>query len=124
MILKQIFFFQINLYLYNKKSFLLYVQNFQVKFNIMSTKTKQKKMAEFVTSKKVETKKRPQENDDNKSEAKKSKPGQVDLTTINFDCDKKNGHGKTWNLKIVSWNVAGIRAWVKVKCEILWIFSL
>ncbi|XP_066262658.1 exodeoxyribonuclease isoform X2 [Euwallacea similis] len=33
--------------------------------------------------------------------------------TINFDCLKKSSQGKHYNLKITSWNVDGIRAWLK-----------
>lgn len=71
-------------------------------------------MNDFVTTKKDDSKKRVREKDGNDSESKKSKSGQVDLSTINFDCDKKSTQDKMWNMKIVSWNVAGIRAWLKV----------
>lgn len=81
-------------------------------FNTMSAKTKQKKMAEFVTT--DGSKKRTRDKDGDDSESKKAKSGQVDLNEINFDCEKRNAKNKTWNLKIVSWNVAGIRAWLKV----------
>jgi hypothetical protein len=81
-------------------------------FNTMSAKTKQKKMAEFVT--KDGSKKRSRDKDDDNSESKKAKSGQVNLNEIDFDCKKKTPKDKTWNLKIVSWNVAGIRAWLKV----------
>lgn len=80
----------------------------------MSAKTKQKKMGDYITTANNSNKRIKDDNDDN-SESKKSKFGQVDLNTINFDCDKKSAKDKTWNLKIVSWNVAGIRAWLKVK---------
>lgn len=30
-------------------------------------------------------------------------------------CEKNTPDGKEWNFKISSWNVAGLRAWVKVK---------
>ena len=32
-----------------------------------------------------------------------------------FSSDAKNEKGELWNLKIVSWNVDGMRAWLKVK---------
>lgn len=94
----------------------LFIKMFYVKqkFYIMSTKTKQQKMVDYVTAKKDDSKKRVREKDGNDSESKKSKSGQVDLSTINFDCDKKSTQDKMWNMKIVSWNVAGIRAWLKV----------
>lgn len=81
----------------------------------MSAKTKQKKMADYVTKTTDDSKKRVREKDDKDDlVTKKSKSGQVDLNTLNFDCDKKSASNKIWNLKIVSWNVAGIRAWLKV----------
>lgn len=79
----------------------------------MSSKTRQKKMAEYVTT--DSSKKRSRDKDGDDSESKKAKSGQVDLNTINFDCEKKNAKDKTWNMKIVSWNVAGMRAWLKVR---------
>lgn len=85
------------------------------KLYVMNTKTKQQKMVDYVTSsKKDNSKKRVKENDGNDSESKKSKSEQVDLSTLNFDCDKKSTQDKIWNMKIVSWNVASIRAWLKV----------
>lgn len=81
----------------------------------MSTKTKQKKMADYITTTTDNLKKRAHDKDDINSESKKSKSGQVDISKINFNCEKKNSKDKTWNLKIVSWNVAGIRSWIKVK---------
>lgn len=71
-------------------------------------------MADYVTKTTDDSKKRARDKDGNDSETKKSKFGQVDLNTLNFDCDNKSTKDKTWNLKIVSWNVAGIRAWLKV----------
>jgi len=78
----------------------------------MSTKQKQQKMGDYV---KVidNVKKRPRDKNDKDSESKKPKSGQVDLNNINFNCDKKSTKNNVWNLKIVSWNVAGIRAWLK-----------
>jgi len=80
----------------------------------MSGKTKQKKMADYITTTIDNSKKRARNNDGDDSESKKPKSGQVDLNKINFDCGKKNAKGLTWNLKIISWNVAGLRAWLKV----------
>ncbi|XP_060849931.1 DNA-(apurinic or apyrimidinic site) endonuclease [Rhopalosiphum padi] len=79
----------------------------------MSGKTKQKKMADYITTTIDNSKKRARNNDGDDSESKKPKSGQVDLNKINFDCGKKNAKGLTWNLKIISWNVAGLRAWLK-----------
>lgn len=84
-------------------------------FYTMSTKTKQKKMGDYVTTTTTEkSNKRAHEKNGDDSESKKQKSGQVDLTTINFACEKKSSKDETWNFKIVSWNVAGIRAWLKV----------
>jgi len=80
----------------------------------MSAKTKQKKMADYITTTTDNSKKRARNNDGDDSESKKPKSAQVDLNKINFDCEKKSAKGLTWNLKIISWNVAGLRAWLKV----------
>lgn len=80
----------------------------------MSAKTKQKKMGDYVTTTIDNSKKRARDTNGEDSESKKPKSGQVDLNKININCDKKSSKDKTWNLKIVSWNVAGIRAWLKV----------
>lgn len=80
----------------------------------MSGKTKQKKMADYITTTAEKSNKRARNNEGDDSESKKSKSGQVDLNKINFNCEKKSANGQTWNLKIVSWNVAGLRAWLKV----------
>jgi len=36
------------------------------------------------------------------------------LEDQDFSSSAKTADGKPWNLKIVSWNINGIRAWVKV----------
>lgn len=71
-------------------------------------------MGDYIKTTADNSKKRARDKDSNDSETKKSKAGQVDLSTINFGSDKKSTNNKIWNLKIVSWNVAGIRAWLKV----------
>lgn len=38
----------------------------------------------------------------------------TDIDNIEYKCEKLTSDGKCCNFKIVSWNVAGIRAWVKV----------
>ncbi|VVC40875.1 Hypothetical protein CINCED_3A019517 [Cinara cedri] len=78
----------------------------------MSTKTKQKKIGDYVKTTE-NSMKRGREKDGDDSESKKPKSGQVDLSSINFGCDKKNSKDKPWTMKIVSWNVAGMRAWLK-----------
>lgn len=44
-----------------------------------------------------------------------------------FESDAKSKDGEPWNLKIVSWNVDGVRAWLKVSMValgLLWYLSL
>ncbi|XP_073987152.1 recombination repair protein 1 isoform X2 [Rhodnius prolixus] len=36
-----------------------------------------------------------------------------ELKDLNFECGKTTKDGEKWNLKITSWNVAGLRAWLK-----------
>ncbi|XP_050441774.1 exodeoxyribonuclease [Adelges cooleyi] len=74
---------------------------------------KQKKMGDYVSSTKDNSKKRNRDNEGDDSAAKKLKSSQVDLDSLNFKCDKKSLSNKVWNTKIVSWNVAGLRAWLK-----------
>ncbi len=59
-------------------------------------------------------KKRPSE--DGGGEA--AKPAKLNKTESNytsqdFSCDKKTKEGRSWNFKISTWNVDGLRAWVK-----------
>ncbi|KAF6204889.1 hypothetical protein GE061_019053 [Apolygus lucorum] len=44
-------------------------------------------------------------------EEKKSKKEEEEPT--DFGCEKENKKGEKWNLKISTWNIAGLRAWVK-----------
>jgi hypothetical protein len=39
---------------------------------------------------------------------------QSDYESLDFSSDKTTSDGKPWNLKISSWNVGGLKAWVKV----------
>jgi hypothetical protein len=41
---------------------------------------------------------------------------QNDYKSLDFSSDKTTSDGKPWNLKISSWNVGGLKAWVKVRC--------
>jgi AP endonuclease-1 len=55
--------------------------------------------------------------DDGKKNAE-STPAKMNKTScdfekLSFDCDSKSKEGKEWNLKICTWNVAGIRSWIK-----------
>ncbi|XP_014249086.1 DNA-(apurinic or apyrimidinic site) lyase [Cimex lectularius] len=57
----------------------------------------------------------------NKAEEPSSKKAKVEpvkdekplLKELDFHCEKTTPDGNKWNLKISTWNVAGIRAWVK-----------
>ncbi|XP_034940303.1 DNA-(apurinic or apyrimidinic site) lyase [Chelonus insularis] len=59
------------------------------------------------------------DNEVKKSKSKKSEGKQPinqtgsNLDTVNFNCDKMNAEGKKPNIKISSWNVAGLRAMIK-----------
>lgn len=37
----------------------------------------------------------------------------------NFSSEATTKDGKKWNLKVVSWNVDGLRAWLKVRGQIV-----
>ena len=59
---------------------------------------------------------------DKPPQAKKSKVDkpllnktQSDYESLDFSSDKTTSDGKLWNLKISSWNVGGLKAWVKVR---------
>uniref|UniRef100_A0A1B6DH11 DNA-(apurinic or apyrimidinic site) endonuclease n=1 Tax=Clastoptera arizonana TaxID=38151 RepID=A0A1B6DH11_9HEMI len=62
------------------------------------------------------SKKRGRGNNEKESASKKSKVESpvIDTEPVDFSvCDKTTANGEKWNFKISSWNVAGIRAWVK-----------
>lgn len=40
---------------------------------------------------------------------------QSDYESLDFSSDMTTSDGKLWNLKISSWNVGGLKAWVKVR---------
>lgn len=40
---------------------------------------------------------------------------QSDYGSLDFSNDRTTSDGKLWNLKISSWNVGGLKAWVKVR---------
>ncbi|CAL1294570.1 unnamed protein product [Larinioides sclopetarius] len=48
-----------------------------------------------------------------KGAAKKEKDKIPDVTALDFDNESKTTDGKPWNLKIASWNVNGLRAWLE-----------
>ncbi|XP_071956036.1 DNA repair nuclease APEX1-like [Antedon mediterranea] len=48
-----------------------------------------------------------------KTEGTESNPIPEDANTLEPSTEKKSESGETWNLKISSWNVNGLRAWVK-----------
>jgi hypothetical protein len=72
--------------------------------------------------------KRPKKEKDKPPPAKKprvDKPPlnktQSDYESLDFSSDKTTSDGRPWNLKISSWNIGGLKAWVKVR--VLNIFS-
>ena len=54
----------------------------------------------------------------------------TDFSSLDFSCKQKSSEGHPWNLKIASWNIAGVRAWQKVFFGLLfhklllWIFHI
>lgn len=36
---------------------------------------------------------------------------------INFKCSTKNSNGKSYKLKISSWNIGGLKSWIKKECH-------
>lgn len=68
------------------------------------------------------TKRSNKKENDEESVSKKSKtqtPVEESLAGLDLHaCEKKTLDGKSWNFKISSWNVAGIRAWAKVRISI------
>lgn len=42
----------------------------------------------------------------------------TDFDAIDFKSDKATSDGKPWNLKISSWNIGGLKAWLKVSASI------
>ncbi|XP_070578731.1 exodeoxyribonuclease-like [Ptychodera flava] len=48
-----------------------------------------------------------------KAKADEGESGPPSIESLDFTSEAKTKDGKKWNLKIVSWNVNGIRAWVK-----------
>lgn len=71
---------------------------------------------------KSRTKRSNKNENDEESVSKKSKtqtPVEESLAGLDLHaCEKKTLDGKSWNFKISSWNVAGIRAWAKVRINI------
>lgn len=53
---------------------------------------------------------------DKEPDSKKPKMNKTNsnLDGIDYGCEKLNAQENEFNLKICSWNVAGLRAWIKV----------
>lgn len=82
------------------------------------TKEKEKK-GKGKSGKNTKSKEDVEEN--GKEEAEKSEkvplnPSSTKWEKLNFSCSKKNGYGKTYNLKISCWNIGGLKSWVKKDC--------
>ncbi|XP_055954604.1 exodeoxyribonuclease [Patella vulgata] len=56
-------------------------------------------------------KEKEEENGDGDTPALKKVPS-VDVSGMDFTSDSKTEDGRTWNVKIASWNINGIRAWL------------
>lgn len=58
-----------------------------------------------------------QQQPENKRAKKEVKPAanktDTDYAEVAFECKKKNAKGEVYNLKISSWNVDGLRSWLK-----------
>lgn len=52
--------------------------------------------------------------EDSEPVAKQTKNISHDLSSLDFSSKAKTEDGRSWNLKIASWNISGIRAWLKV----------
>lgn len=52
-------------------------------------------------------------NEEDKKAAKPTNKTDTDYEAVSFDCKQKNAKGEEYNLKISSWNVGGLRSWLK-----------
>ncbi|KAL1138788.1 hypothetical protein AAG570_008850 [Ranatra chinensis] len=84
-----------------------------------SAASKRKVPAKKDKETKDNTKKRGMKQDADEHQPTKKAKGEfvnkieTDLSKLSFDCDKTTNSGDKWNFKISTWNVAGLRAWVK-----------
>ena len=58
-------------------------------------------------------KKRTEKNGNDSEPPAKQNKTSSDYEKLNFDCSKKSAKGNDWNFKISTWNVDGLRAWIK-----------
>lgn len=63
--------------------------------------------------KKVECKAKARRTNDSDYPPGKAPPKVTDYDTIDFSNNKTNSGGEFHNLKIASWNIAGLRAWMR-----------
>ncbi|KAG7168515.1 DNA-(apurinic or apyrimidinic site) endonuclease-like [Homarus americanus] len=96
-----------------------------VNFSILAMPPKRKQDTNAASDKEKKESKKIKENadgDKEKKETKKSKDNADSdkekketkkLKKDEFSSDAKTKDGKKWNLKVVSWNVDGVRAWLK-----------
>lgn len=59
------------------------------------------------------SKKKADKNAEGEPPAKKLNKASSDFETLNFDCKSKSANGGECNFKISTWNVDGLRAWLK-----------
>ena len=81
-------------------------------------KSNKKVAAIFSKSKKTNKNEKDDENGDEEEDAvveKEGKNGKESKYNYSKEEFSKPSNGKDWNLKIVSWNVNGIRAWCEVR---------
>lgn len=70
------------------------------------------------------------EDGDDKSKTKKGKVEDKPEETKkesggdDFSSEATTKDGKKWNLKVVSWNVDGLRAWMKVRAQVVYMYVL
>ncbi|KAF8774660.1 DNA-(apurinic or apyrimidinic site) endonuclease-like [Argiope bruennichi] len=76
-------------------------------------KGKGKRAAKVAAEESQPTKKAKEDASKSKGAAKKEKDKIPDVTALDFDNESKSTNGKPWNLKIATWNVNGIRAWLE-----------
>ncbi|GFT48641.1 DNA-(apurinic or apyrimidinic site) lyase [Nephila pilipes] len=85
-------------------------EEYKVKTTKGSSKGKAKRAAEDNTEDSKPVKKTKESASKSNSGKKEKIP---DVTALDFGNESKTADGKAWNLKVASWNVNGIRAWLE-----------
>lgn len=79
-------------------------------------KTTRKKKTDIPESVSEPKSKKTRQDPEEKGETVQN-PTDTDYTDVDFSCNKENARGNLPNLKISSWNVDGVRAWLKKNGE-------